>query len=371
MCFRNTWVGESFADMDRETFDRAMATMPAGVETIFFGGMGEPLHHKDILYMVAEASKRAGRVELLTNGTLLTPEMSKSLIEAGLGMLWVSIENFEADAYGQIRMGSSLKKITENISAFNRERYRFELAQRDGSYGRSNEEVLKQMEEHRSVSLGMTFVAMKSNVHMLGGLSKFARTYNINEVNISNVIPTDAASEAEGLYTRVVNFSLGDRKSNEGYPTVDLPYMDFNLPAVQDGLMGLLSTDNNLMIGGAPLERHKRYCRFVEEGCCFVKHDGQVTPCMALLHSQRTWLDGSSRTVYSHSFGSVKETGLADIWNGESYEDFRARVKAFSFSPCISCGGCDNRDTNEQDCIGNIAPTCGACLWSEGIIACP
>jgi hypothetical protein len=46
-------------------------------------------------------------------------------------------------------------------------------------------------------------------------------------------------------------------------------------------------------------------------------------------------------------------------------------VRNFEFSPCIQCGGCENRDDNRRDCIGSHQPTCGACLWSEGIISCP
>ena len=45
MCFRNSWRDEAIGDMSMETFQRAMDTMPASVETVFFGGMGEPLAH--------------------------------------------------------------------------------------------------------------------------------------------------------------------------------------------------------------------------------------------------------------------------------------------------------------------------------------
>ena len=76
MCFRKTWLDEPFADMrSRAVFERTRDTMPDTVETVFFGGMGEPLFHRDILDD-GEARRFDPRdcqgTELLTNGTLLT-----------------------------------------------------------------------------------------------------------------------------------------------------------------------------------------------------------------------------------------------------------------------------------------------------------
>ena len=67
----------------------------------------------------------------------------------------------------------------------------------------------------------------------------------------------------------------------------------------------------------------------------------------------------------------MKTGHLDDIWNSLEYADFRRRVRSFEFSPCVQCGGCDNREDNILDCLGNMKPTCGACLWSEGIVSCP
>ena len=55
--------------------------MPKTVQTIFFGGMGEPLVHKDILEMIRLAAETGADVELLTNGTLLTEKMIYGILE--------------------------------------------------------------------------------------------------------------------------------------------------------------------------------------------------------------------------------------------------------------------------------------------------
>lgn len=348
MCFRSTWIDEAFSDMDISVFDRIMSTVPESVETVFFGGMGEPLHHQDIIYMVQSASSRGKRVELLTNGTLLSRDMVTKLLDAGLNMLWVSIDSFDTEGYENIRQNSNFALIKKNISFYNTER-----SLRDSA-----------------AQLGIAFVAMKSNIGQLGRLAQFACENQAAQVNISNVIPTDQASVKESLYSRTVSLELHTQRT-VGQPEISMPFMDFKIPEARDGFVELLKSDCHIVIGGEPLVRRKRYCRFVEEGITFVRYDGDVSPCMALLHSGTTYLENSERTVYHHSFGNVKEQSLSDIWMSKEYAEFRERVRWFEFSPCIQCGGCDNRTDNCQDCLGNQKPTCGACLWSEGIISCP
>ena len=349
MCFRKTWIDEPFDDMQWDVFKNALDTMPSGVETVFFGGMGEPLFHKDILEMIQYAASKNCRVELLTNGTLLSNEMSARLLDAGLNKLWVSVDSFEPEGYENIRQNSSFKLIKNNIAKYNNERSKREDA----------------------AGLGIAFVAMKSNVRQLGQLAKFALEHKVTDINISNVIPTDASSLEESLYNRIVSLELYTQNVGGVYPSVNLPMMDMQQPDVREGLLGLYAADCNIEFNGVPLMRRKRYCRFVEEGNAFVRHDGDVSPCMALLHSAVTYLEEHRRIIYHHSFGNVKNERLDDIWKSGSYAEFRARVKNFEFSPCIHCGGCDNRDDNNSDCLGNMKPTCGACLWSEGIISCP
>ena len=68
---------------------------------------------------------------------------------------------------------------------------------------------------------------------------------------------------------------------------------------------------------------------------------------------------------------SKSRLGADDLWRDPAYLALRDRIQRFDFSPCAFCGGCDLSETNEQDCIGNASPTCGGCLWAQGIIQCP
>lgn len=80
------------------------ALFPDKIKVLRFVGIGEPLLHKDIVAMVAYAvSKRVAHiVEILTNGSLLTPKMSDSLISAGLLRLVVSLQGTSEEKYREI-----------------------------------------------------------------------------------------------------------------------------------------------------------------------------------------------------------------------------------------------------------------------------
>jgi hypothetical protein len=69
--------------------------------------------------------------------------------------------------------------------------------------------------------------------------------------------------------------------------------------------------------------------------------------------------------------GNVLERDLKDLWGDREYTAFRDRVQRFDFSPCTFCGGCDLSERNEEDCFGSPFPTCGGCLWAQGVIQCP
>ena len=358
MCFRHTWFDEPMCDLSLEDYRHVLATMPKTVETIFFGGMGEPLFHKDILEMIRLAAETGVEVELLTNGTLLTEKMINGIMDAGLTRLWISIDNLETDS---------------SINA-NSDSGELEHSGHDHS-GRvlSNIRMLNKIRQKRisTLCLGITFVAMKSNAHQLSKLPFFIAQHLVDEVNVSNISPTDEASQNEMLYTGLVNMYTGPGKGSV-LPTVRLPYFDMNIPEAADGICSLMSKQNfNLYFNDQPVLRKTGYCKFVREGMTFVRADGKVSPCMALLHNGYTYLSNFRRKITHCSFGSIKEQPLAEIWNSKEYKTFRRKFDEFDFASCIYCGHCELFAENKEDCIGNSHPACGGCLWAEGVLSCP
>ena len=89
---------------------------------------GEPLLHRDLVEMVRYAKQR-GVLDIYfnTNGLLLTPEISRQLIAAGLDRISVSIEGTTREEYERYRVGSDFDRVRENLRALR------ELRERAGS----------------------------------------------------------------------------------------------------------------------------------------------------------------------------------------------------------------------------------------------
>ena len=81
---RNVW-DEAPGTMSMEVFQCILAGVRAFEPTpaVFFGGFGEPLTHPSIVEMVEQAHRSGADVELITNGILLTAEMSRRLTGCG------------------------------------------------------------------------------------------------------------------------------------------------------------------------------------------------------------------------------------------------------------------------------------------------
>src|SRR5512139_2865905 len=103
-CMRNVW-DVKYGHMSEETYTRVLsglAGLPHKPE-LFFGGYGEPLSHPNILKMIERATTAGYRVSLITNGILLTEEISSELINLNLDMLWVSMDGASPECYTDVR----------------------------------------------------------------------------------------------------------------------------------------------------------------------------------------------------------------------------------------------------------------------------
>jgi radical SAM protein with 4Fe4S-binding SPASM domain len=77
-----------------------------GVRKMILIGQGEPLLHPGLPEMVAAAKAAGCRVELLTNGTLLNPQLADELIKAGLDELRVSLWAANEEEYRILNPGT-------------------------------------------------------------------------------------------------------------------------------------------------------------------------------------------------------------------------------------------------------------------------
>jgi radical SAM protein with 4Fe4S-binding SPASM domain len=78
-------------------------------------GRGEPLMHPGIVEMVRTAKEcGVGTVTTFTNGILMSPSTARSLLEAGLDVIEVSIDAFTDHTYRRIRRTSYFDTVVRN-----------------------------------------------------------------------------------------------------------------------------------------------------------------------------------------------------------------------------------------------------------------
>ena len=332
--------------MDWTTFERIIAGVKqiAHPPLLFFGGFGEPLSHPDIVEMIRLAKSTGAVVELITNGMLLTQPMAEQFIRAGVNTIWFSIDGATPASYTDVRLGAALPLVLENIRALR----------------------MLCAEFYSPLEIGITFVAMKRNIEDLPQVITIGRRLGATQFSISNVLPHTSEMRDEILY----DCTLYSHTSLSMYPEVSLPLIDINA-FTERAVLEVLRKEQHIVVGGVDMSQAVNTCPFVEKGSISIRWDGSVSPCLPLLHTFRSYLDDRERIAHSFSLGSILEKDLIDLWDSQTNQSLRARLQAFDFSPCTLCNSCEMADSNIEDCFGNDLPTCGGCLWAQGLVQCP
>ncbi len=347
-CMRNVW-DEALGKMSEETFARLLAGLQdlSPRPLVFFGGLGEPLFHPQTIEMIERVRAIGAPVELITNGVLLNAERARRLIDAGITTLWVSLDGSKPESYEDVRLGAELPRVLENIETFR---------------------SLRRHSFRPTPEIGINFVAMKRNIADLPDVLALARRIGARRLMVSNVLPYDAEMQKETLYDGAFN-NIAYMPS-PWLPRLSIPKIDID-ERTRDAFLGALHSGWNVTFAGNNLGGANDACSFVESGSTTIGWDGSLSPCIPLLHSHTTFLHRRKRLVRRHVIGNLAERSLIDLWNDPGYAAYRERVQSFAFAPCTFCGGCDMVDSNAEDCLGNVFPACGGCLWAQGLIQCP
>ena len=349
MCVREVWH-EPIGAMPLETFAGLMAqirTLPAP-PVIHLSGYGEPLAHPHFLELVALAKATGAKVEATSNGTLLARRMSEALIDLDLDRIVVSLDGASAERFESIRARASYDRVIDNLLWLKRLRLR--------RHGR-----------HGNPQLALAFVAMRDNVADLAALPHLAAVLGAWEILVSNLVPHTAALEEQILYSRALTACAF--RASRWVPAMSIPKFDLDARTMEP-VRGAFSSTASITLNGASLSGRNDYCRFAQEGMAAVRWDGEVSPCLSLLHDHPEYIRGRRKDVTHHSFGNIDATPLPEIWASAAFAAFRQRVRDFNFSPCTTCGGCERFPQNFEDCTDNGFPTCGGCLWAQGFVQC-
>lgn len=352
-CVRQEWPGLAEGEMDPALFDNLLQQLGAfpKLDRVHLGGFGEPLAHSRALEMIRKLTGAGYKVTLNTNGTLVKEDMARELIEAGVHIIYFSIDSVDKEMFSRIRVNGALDEVVANILALRK---------------------LKQELNVYNPKVGLEFVLMRSNLDQLPLLPQLAK-----EVGAPTVLVTNLIAHSEEMYKEVLYEKPGDDRSM-GVGVMAPPGWDraaarHNLP---EPVIWPAVEQDYVMWGSIRLPRMywggSRRCGFINDDAAVIRWDGSVSPCYGLMYSYPYRLDNRQKAVSAYLLGNIGNESLYDIWNKPEYVKFRYRVRNYNFPSCMDCSTnkvCDYADVNE-DCWGN-SPSCADCLWSQGIVRCP
>ena len=344
ICMRHSW-NEQLGRMGMAVFERVMDGLKefSPLPSVFFGGFGEPLSHPDILDMVQRAKASGAVVELITNGSPLDEDKIQRLVDLELDTIWVSLDGATPECYSEVRQAPALPGIVRSLRLLKSVKY--------------------QMDTQKPV-LGIAFVAMKRNLSELAEVMSLGLRLGALKFSASNVEPHTEELRGEILYEKILGQNMGN------FLLMDLPRIDSGGEWDHD-VAKILSDCGFHFADGRAFTRSEDMCPFVEKGSVSVRWDGQVSPCLPLLHTHDAFLGSRNRKVREFGLGSIKERRLREIWEDPSYVAFRLRLQKFDYPPCRRCNSCSLINSNQEDCFQNDPPVCGGCLWAQGLVLCP
>lgn len=404
MCVKQTeQCAIAEGEMSLETFKTLEPALPRA-EALILNGVGEPLLNPNIENFITRAKKlmpKGSWIGFQSNGLLIDDLRARSLLEAGLDRICVSVDAVTPEKLRKLREGAEISKLSKAFDALSKAKF---------SVGKPEFQI------------GVEIVVMRSNLTELPDTLHWAASHGANFALVTHVLPYDEEHANEAVYEScsdeaidlfnkwrdkaaavavdiyrypkiIFNFS----KSTEEQKVIDFVEL-MKTEAEQQNvfldLKKLLNLDTtwldqvrevfsqaeqvaqreglNLKLPQLVLKEDRR-CEFVEDGSAFISWHGDVHPCYFLWHGYHCFASGWNQMVKPKIFGNLNKQKILEIWNSENFQTFRENVTRYDYPYCSSCSlaPCDYVQTEEfeQDCHINSEP-CGSCLWCMGLFQC-
>lgn len=327
ICYRRPWT-EKPLDMDMKLFRKIKKEIGSmeSLKSVVLGGIGEPT----CAPLICEAIEELGNYDLTmtTNAVKMDQPLLGAVVKF-VDLVMVSIDDLYEN-FSKIR-GTNLDYVLRNIKRIN------ELKEKAGK---------------KTPFIGIQFVISKENADDIFKLIDLAGNLKVNTLVLSNLLPQTKENADKILYTRYDNRE------------VRLLFSKVSNYSFRKGI--------NIMLPNCELKTERR-CSFVDDEAAFISASGEVVPCYRLSHSNKEYVFGREKTVIRHSFGSLNEMSLKEIWESKAYNSFRNSVGNNRYPSCIDCDlvdGCDMVKDTTTDCYAGT-PSCADCLWNRKFAICP
>ena len=267
-------------DLDPSIVKRMAPWLPYA-SYVGLAGNGEPFLHPE-LFDILETIRRADSVpSIVTNGTLLTEQNMRKLIQLGPSILVISFDGGTKETFESIRVGANFDRIIHSLELLNH---------------------LKSKGHNPYPIVNFLVCVMHQNKNELMDIILWAKKLNVSKVSFQTVYPFTE----EGRRSMISD--LG-----EVHDVVE--------PARRKAAdLGIDTTLAPLSFG---LEQRLRY-------------EGRKLPANQPLFCENIWHTlhvGIKGDVYyccfwaGESLGNLAEQSLPDLWNHPNFQHFRERIR--------------------------------------------
>lgn len=291
---------EPAADLTLARFHEVVSQFPR-LRRVVLHGIGEPLLNRHLPEMIQHLKSRDAYVLFNSNGLLLRGRWPAVLVESGLDELRVSIDSGTPETYMRVRGANGFERILANLQLV-----RAAKASRDAPTPH--------------VSLWMT--GLRSNVQELPALVRAAAAAGVSKVYLQRLVFSERglARSDESLYGHAgAAEAEAIRRATE--LAAELGVSLHGSGEVQP-VEQIAGTDGP----NAPRRSCMRPWKLT-----YVTANGQVLPCCVAPFTAAPYA--------SIVLGNLRLQSVAEVWNGERYQNWRERLLS-SDSPPAACNGC-------------------------------
>lgn len=289
------------AFLSYDTFARTIDEF-AGLQELHLQGLGEPLMHPRFFDMVRYAVSRGVKVSTNTNLTVFSPQRAEQCVTSGLDCMHISVDAATPALYNKIRRGSRWERVMRNLDFLQ------EAKTRLGS-------------DHPRQRLIM--VLMKQNLAEIPNLVRLAASYGFTSMFVQHLCHDFQEEALPANYQSMRDFVNDQALSHRDVELVETHFAAARRAAEETEIELRLPRPQQ---GGYPEGTPSRErCQWPWTGMYF-SYQGFSMPCCMIATPDRT------------NFGSVQDAGVAAIWNGDAYTQFREQLA--SDSPPEICRSC-------------------------------
>lgn len=301
-CPRTFASTEKPADL---TFDRLkfLVDQIADLQVAVLHGIGEPTMNRELPRMVRYLAERGVHVVFNSNGTLLRGKLGRSLVEARLDEIRISLDAADAATFERVRGLPLFDRILNNLRAFN---------------------ALKREMGAERPKLSLWLVGLRETIESLVAFVELAHDLEIPEVYLQRLVYFDQPHAGWGVAQA--------EQSLHGAENASLRAAEARARELGVRLVASGATTPEESFAPTAGERPWSLCRRPWT-LMYITANGNALPCCIAPFVDHDY----SALVLGNAF----ETPLAEIFDGPRYQAFRRALASDTPERC--CQGCGVR----------------------------